>query len=373
MACAIGTLHTVCLSDDGIVHSFGYNLAGNLGIGNNDEVVEVPNRISILPKIQQISCGSVFTVCIDNQGFLWSFGLNDCGQLGLEDGNTPNVPQRVQDIPLVKAVSCGASFTLIITIDENIWSVGNNKHGQLILGHKISQFKFQQTSCSAVYKISTGDYHSLYQNNLGEIFGCGFNEKGQLGLGHKYSQTQACKIPLHNINVIDFCCGSLYTLFLDIEGNVYSVGYNVHGSLGTGNTTNQILIQANQNIPDIPSIRIISCINASSYLVDIHGDVWGFGLNFDGQLGNGDKKKRNSPTKIQSLNDITQISKGPCGTHVLVKNSQNEIFVVGDNKYGQLGGGFIQSFSKPQKIFNSKYYSMWGEAGKSSRAKSARK
>ena len=41
------------------------------------------------------------------------------------------------------------------------------------------------------------------------------------------------------LNVVEFICGSHHNLFLDSEGNVFSVGYNVDGQLGLGNNTNQ--------------------------------------------------------------------------------------------------------------------------------------
>ena len=43
----------------------------------------------------------------------------------------------------------------------------------------------------------------------------------------------------------------------------------------------------------------------------------------------------------------------------MAKNSQNKIFVIGNNSYGQLGTGDIQSVSIPKEI-NSQYFTIWG-------------
>ena len=62
-ACACGLDHTVTLSDDGTVYSFGSNDYGALGSINASNNVLVPTPIPNLPKINMISSGLRFTVC----------------------------------------------------------------------------------------------------------------------------------------------------------------------------------------------------------------------------------------------------------------------------------------------------------------------
>ena len=54
-----GSSHTITLSDDGTVHSFGQNDEGQLGLDHNKNV-SVPIPIPNLPKIDMISCGCLF-------------------------------------------------------------------------------------------------------------------------------------------------------------------------------------------------------------------------------------------------------------------------------------------------------------------------
>ena len=186
---------------------------------------------------------------MDHEGFIWSFGSNAYGQLGT--GNTTNfkVPQKLLDIPPVHSVSCGyahtliitndlrsfgdnddhklESFVLTITSDSNLWSCGRNNFGQLCHGDTEDRSKPQKTFFSNISKISAGLYHSLLQNDAGEIFSCGENEWGQCGLGH-FNDPQI--IPSFNpdtpSNIVHFVCGAYHNLFLDSEGNVFSVGDN---------------------------------------------------------------------------------------------------------------------------------------------------
>ena len=333
MAC--GGNHTVTLSEDGTPYSFGKNDFGTLGLGHKKDV-SLPTPIPNLPKIKMISCGARFTVCVDYKGFIWSFGGNDCGQLGTGNKTDFNVPQKLLNIPPVLSVSCGEKHTLIITNDDNLWSCGKNEFGQLCHGDTENRSKPRKTLFSNISKVSAGCNHSLFQSNKGEIFACGYNHHGQCGFGHYDSQITPSLIPNEPSNIVQFVCGYSHCLFLDSEGNVFSVGGNYYGQLGLGHNFNQNELN---KIPNIPSIKIISCVGASSYLIDFEGNLWTFGDNSHGQLGHGDKTHINAPKIVNTMTYIQQISYGSCGFHFFAKNSQNQIFATGNNNYGQLGTG----------------------------------
>ena len=251
-----GTTHSITLSNDGTLHSFGGNFYGQLGLGHNNNV-SIPTPIPNLPKINLVSCGACFTVCVDCEGFMWSFGENICGQLGTGNKTPFNVPQQILEIPPVLSVSCGSLHMLIITSETALWSCGNNNFGQLCLGNEEGQMKPQKTSFSNISKISAGHSHSLFQNDKGEIFSCGSNHQGECGLGH-FNHPQITPSLLLNAprNIVQFGCGAGQNLFLDSEGNVISVGTNTYGQLGLGHNTNQNTLN---KIPNIPPIQTISC------------------------------------------------------------------------------------------------------------------
>ena len=358
MTACCGRYHTITLSNDGTLHSFGYNHYGQLGLGNNNDV-SIPSRITTLPKICQLSCGAKFTLCIDFEGFIWSFGYNNYGQLGTGNTTSFNVPQKILSIPPVHSVSCGDEHTLIITNDSNLWGCGSNEKGQLFLNNKENQSKFHQTSFSNISKIYAGGRHSLFQNNKGEIFACGQNNYGECGLGHFNSpQIQVSPILNSPENIVHFCCGYYQSYFLDCKGNVYSVGNNAYGSLGLGHNTNQNTLN---KIPNIPPIQFIYCNIYSCYLLDFEGNVWSFGHNGFGELGHGDTTNRNVPKKIESLKNIQQLSYGCYAHHFLAKDSQNKIFVTGWNSKGQLGSGNTQSpHTTPLEISSQYSAEIWG-------------
>ena len=143
-------------------------------------------------------------------------------------------------------------------------------------------------------------------------------------------QIKPTKIPNLPSNIVNFICGNFHNLFLDSEGNVYSVGRNSTGELGLGHITDQNVLN---QIPNIPLIQTISCAGNSSYLLDFEGNVRSFGDGRLGELGHGDTLYRDIPTKIENLKDIQQISYGSCGCHFLAKDSQNTIFATGENSF----------------------------------------
>ena len=373
MSCAIGYDFTVCLSDEGIIHAFGSNSYGQLGlgyVGQIDSVPTLPCPILNLPRIKMVSCGGYFTVCVDYEGFVWSFGDNSQGQLGIDEDRIFCSPQKIEDIPPVQSVSCGRQHTLIIANDY-LWACGNNERGQLCLGSKERKMKFTQSSFSEIKKICAGGYHSLFQNSEGDIYGCGSNK---FGFGCTSSNPQfdvVCAVSHNQLPnpIIQFSCGSRHSLFLDSAGCVYSVGFNMHGCLGLGNdkSTHELT-----RISKIPAIHKISCSAYCSYLIDFEGNLWSFGVNNTGQLGFGDTVHRAVPTKT-ALTDIQQISSG-CfsdgGSHCLVRDYQGSIFAMGQNSKGQLRPCDDKQFRTPVKIDECE---IWGEETQYSRVKSARK
>ena len=85
-------------------------------------------------KIKQISCGSYHTSFLTSSGKIFSTGLNDEGQLGL-DNNNHNVswPEVIESIDHIhfKKISCGR-YSSGLDANNNFYAWGNfnGKHLQ---------------------------------------------------------------------------------------------------------------------------------------------------------------------------------------------------------------------------------------------------
>ena len=296
IAISRGVDHIVCLNNEGKVFTFGLDKDGRLGkpvsnfeelesVDEKDPYTNMPFELCDIPKIVQISCGSNFTVCVCENGFVYSFGVNEDGQLGLGNNEIYNTPKVISSLKDVEFIECGEDHT------------------------------FCKTS-----------------NN--EIFCWGKNRWGQLGLGNRDNQnTPILCSSLSNEDVIDIKCGSIHTLALTSNGDVLSCGNYIFGQLGREADTNKS--SSFQKIEDFAKISRIECGNAHSLCIDIDNNLYVFGYNIQGQLGLSDFALRHKPIKNPSLSNIIDISKG--GYSTFVKTSNNEIYAFGNNEFLQLG------------------------------------
>ena len=79
-----------------------------------------------------------------------------------------------------------------------------------------------------------------------------------------------------------------------------------------------------------------------------NGTVWSYGLNTNGQLGNGNTDNQTEPVQVQGLNDVKQIATGY--SHALALTKGGEIYAWGLGVNGQLGYGDINNSNVPVKV-----------------------
>lgn len=151
-------------------------------------------KIKFLSNISSI-CTSVHTVCLDAGGNIYTFGSNSSGQLGRTWNFNTIIcaiksffagkfsPYTVYNIPPIKQVSCGSNFTVCVTEDGHVYSFGSNKHGQLGLGDNL-RGEFNINPCRAevlqeIDFVACGGLHTICKTFYGEIYVFGLNFHGQ--------------------------------------------------------------------------------------------------------------------------------------------------------------------------------------------------
>ena len=177
--------HSLILKNDGTLWSCGYNVYGQLGLGdttNRNTFTQVTTNTN---DIKSIYCGDYHSFILKNDGTLWGSGYNGYGQLGL--GNTSKkytFTQVTTNADDIKSVYCGAYHTFILKNDGTLWGCGRNDYGQLGLGDTSSRYTFTEitTNIDDIKSVYCGDYHTIMLKNDGTLWGCGSNNYGQLGL-----------------------------------------------------------------------------------------------------------------------------------------------------------------------------------------------
>ena len=95
MSVACGDKHTVAVTGDGSVYSWGAGRKGALGHGSTENVGQ-PRKIEGLTNAVRVDCGKDHTVVLDSDGRLHSFGENTFGQLGLNiDSMRESAPKKI--------------------------------------------------------------------------------------------------------------------------------------------------------------------------------------------------------------------------------------------------------------------------------------
>ena len=128
-----GCMHTMALTINGILYSWGSNCYGQLGLGNFDDQY-LPQQISLQESIISISCGPSHTCILTKNGKLYGWGCNNLGQLGLGNNFTINIPTEIILCEFVKSIYCGGNYTIVVTDRDKIYVWGDNGNGQLGLG-----------------------------------------------------------------------------------------------------------------------------------------------------------------------------------------------------------------------------------------------
>ncbi|XP_054155256.1 RCC1 and BTB domain-containing protein 1-like [Oppia nitens] len=237
----------IIVTKDDNVFAFGYNKYGCLGLGHNNPIQE-PTRLEELcyKEIASIAYCGYYVIAFTANGDIYSWGYNNNGELGIGttvNSNRPNlidglVGKRIVDI------SCGYDHSLALTATGDVYSWGDNSYGQLGNGnnfdiqsvpHKVKGFDSQE-----VIQISCGYYHSMAITKAGHVYGWGYNSEGELGLGNDISQTIPTKINIMNGVIINkVVCGQYHSLLLSTDGDIYAFGCNQFGQIGNGNKMNQ--------------------------------------------------------------------------------------------------------------------------------------
>ena len=115
--------------------------------------------------------GKNFTIALKENGTVWSYGLNDKGQLGKGDSNNQNEPTEVKGIKDIKQISAGYSHSLAISRTGEIYSWGAGEKGQLGNGDIVnSNSPIQITGLTNIKKVEAYKNTSLALDNNGYVY-----------------------------------------------------------------------------------------------------------------------------------------------------------------------------------------------------------
>ncbi len=292
-----GHHHALALAQNGEVWSWGDNVYSQQGGGTTGGIQTTPAKVSILSNVKAIAAGWAHSLALKDDGTLWAWGYNSEGQVG---NNSDNVyePTPVQVLDNVAAISAGNQHSLVLKNDGTVWAWGNNGTGQLGIAPGPGKKSPQQVlGLSGITRVYASDDNSaaLAGNSL---YVWGANNQGQLGDGTKNARAGVGSVLLSGVKDIS---GSGYSLIAQkTDNSIWVWGYNSNGQLGNG-TNNNSLIPIQSTQLSALNIQALAVVEGGYHClaIDSAGDLWAWGWNNMGQLGDGTQIDRNVPVRVQ--------------------------------------------------------------------------
>jgi alpha-tubulin suppressor-like RCC1 family protein len=344
-----GRQYSLALQADGSVWSWGGNLDGQLGLGDVGSPVFNPERVQTLSDIIAIAAGPVQSLAVKGDGTLWAWGNNLEGQVGTGDTSSPvYTPVRVQGLPDIIDAAAGLGHSLALGKDGTVWAWGSNLDGQLGIGNTPSPV-FVPTRISGlmdVIDISAGPSHSLAVKSDGTVWAWGSNDSGQLGIGNTgYPVYNPARVQGLS-DIIAVAAGGAHSLALQSDGTVWAWGSNdseqVHGNLGDP-------VYDPARVQGLPSMVAIAAGEQYSMALGDDGGVWAWGANLDGQLGIGTTVSPvTPPERVFSLSKVVNIAAG--AFHSLAAWQNGDFWAWGNNEEGQIGNGSTTESYQPTAV-----------------------
>eukprot|EP01065_Artemidia_motanka_P029599 TRINITY_DN35691_c0_g1_i1.p1 TRINITY_DN35691_c0_g1~~TRINITY_DN35691_c0_g1_i1.p1 ORF type:complete len:576 (+),score=157.22 TRINITY_DN35691_c0_g1_i1:52-1779(+) len=229
VAVVSGDFHTMILASSGKVYGWGRNNRGQLGLDQRkvpfaNHWVEVR---ALGATVRQIACGGQHTLVLRDSGVVHAFGSNENGQLGVHKRFTERWhPMPVAKLFNVTQIAAGGNCSYALDREGDVYSWGSVRDGSL--GHgtfglvmpdvgkeyyldvtRPTKIEFFEEIGDVVEEIAAGSRHLLARSGR-QLYACGCNENGQLGTGKCIERCEPTPVNLPDVEadgVPSIACG----------------------------------------------------------------------------------------------------------------------------------------------------------------------
>ncbi|WP_374237913.1 protein kinase [Gordonia sp. 'Campus'] len=317
---------STCAVRDGELFCWGGNERGTLGDGTTTDRPR-PTPIDGISDVSAVSMGGLGTTCAISRGdlYCWGYGIGGPGQ------NVP-LPTKVAGLSQVSAVSVGLTICAISDGDAYCWR--NNSNGQVGNGSTGTvDVPTRVTGLSGVTAISTSHTTSCAIAS-GSAYCWGGNRDGQIGDGTTIDRSTPTRVL--GLTAPTSISTSLYsTCAVAGGGGVFCWGQNNSGQLGDGT-------EQSRRTPTRIDVRGATEVSTAAYggCAAAGGSAYCWGS----RSGLPDK----GPDRVNGLSRVTQITTG--SANVCAVAGADDMYCWGLNGNGQLGNGTTTASSEPQPV-----------------------
>ncbi|XP_019782566.1 serine/threonine-protein kinase Nek8 isoform X1 [Tursiops truncatus] len=296
---ACGDLFTACLTDRGIIMTFGSGSNGCLGHGSLNDISQ-PTIVEALLgyEMVQVACGASHVLALSTERELFAWGRGDGGRLGLGNRESHSCPQQVPMPPGQEAqrVVCGIDSSMILTVSGQALACGSNRFNKLGLDHlslgeepaphqqveealSFTPLGSAPLDREPLLSVDLGTAHSAAVTASGDCYTFGSNQHGQLGTIARRVSRVPCQVQgLQGIKIAMVACGDAFTVAIGAESEVYSWGKGARGRLGRRDEDAGLPrpVQLDETHPY--TVTSVSCCHGNTLLAirrsRVQGPVW---------------------------------------------------------------------------------------------------
>jgi hypothetical protein len=311
---------------------------------------------------KQISLGSQHTcaISLDDKAYCW--GFNGSGQLG--NGNTgtdSTTPVAVSTSgalagKAILRISVGNSHSCVLASDNQVYCWGSNSYGELGNGNTGTISNVPVTiSMSGVLSGKTIKQISARQSNTCVIasddkaYCWGGNSYGQLGNGTTGTSsnvpvTVSAGGVLSGKSISNIAVGDYHVCVISFDGQVFCWGNNNSGQLGNGITGTNSNVPVAVSMSGVLAGKTVRSVSAGTYYtcaIASDSQAYCWGSNSNGQLGNNNiTVDSNTPVAVTTsgvFSGKTILSLMTGGDYGCAIASDSQAYCWGSNMFGQIG------------------------------------
>lgn len=329
--------HSCALMTDKTVKCWGDGR--NAQVGSVVTSARLPLDVSGVSNVIELAAGSDHTCALMMDKTVKCWGVNTKGQLG-KAVSANSGPTTISGLINVKQISARQFNTCALLTNKSIKCWGANDRGQVGNGSSSATPVVTPTSVvtssgsssllSNVAKISVGSAYNCALLENGGVKCWGYNLYGQLGDGTRTQRTTPVNVRNGSgylSNATDIVAGGVHTCAATSDSLLKCWGYNRDGQLGNGTKVNSITpvnvaIVGSKKAPiaNLDNVKQVSAGKDHSCVVLHDKTIKCWGLNNNGQLGNGNTTYQAQPVAVSNINNAVQVGAGDWHTCALLED-----------------------------------------------------
>ncbi len=342
---ALGGGHTCVRTVVGEVYCWGQNGSGQLGVMTTEGFSEVPIEVDLDARARLLAAGTYHTCAVLEDDRLFCWGKNGDGQVGNGETSNALAPIEVSGIdgPVVD-LSLGERHSCAVSVSGRLYCWGSNLLSQVGVpgGGVVTAPVIVDTKVGAV---ALGAFHTCYVQE-GVVRCMGANDDGQCGVeGPDVVFPPLTPAGLERVSLSRIVSGPGRHTCIESAGQIWCWGDNDSGQLGLGFSSNR---EPPTPLPNPPPGEVRAIAPGTAHTCALYNDApFCWGDNFSGQLGF-PGPATDFPIKV-GLEKIIALDGG--SVHTCAYASATEIWCWGTNAFGQLGNGETSDVpSAPVKV-----------------------